>query len=205
MTFGGGLVGGDIIDLEIHLGNHCAALLTSQESTKVYRCQNGAESQQNVTYTLSGSSFLAILPDPVVCFADARFRQTQRVYMPHSGSLVLLDWLTAGRMALDELCEVHKTRELVFRDNQQLADSPHQTVQNAMRNFQVLGQRLATDVICSYSPLETVVKGKTLTGCYLRFVAVSTVLFFVQGFSVVREITNTLTDVLGGNPYRNKY
>ena len=35
ITFGGGLVGGDSMKLDIHIGEGCCALLTSQESTKV--------------------------------------------------------------------------------------------------------------------------------------------------------------------------
>ena len=35
MTFGGGLVGGDVIHIDFHIGNQSAALVTSQESAKV--------------------------------------------------------------------------------------------------------------------------------------------------------------------------
>ena len=35
MVFGGGLVGGDVINIEYHIGSQSAALVTSQESTKV--------------------------------------------------------------------------------------------------------------------------------------------------------------------------
>lgn len=237
LTFGGGLVGGDVINLNITLGKHCAALVTSQESTKAYHCEDGQESQQNMTYHVDDASCLVVLSDPVVCFADASFRQTQRVFMSPAGNLVLLDWLTAGRVARDEvwrftryqsLMEVYIDDELVFRDNQQLTDSPHQTVTYAMRNFQVLGtcivlggglhhlvrhlknlydqpykigQRLATDLLVSYSPLEVKANSAIVTGCYVRFMAASTSL----GFGVVREITQQLLDLLGGDPYSNKY
>ena len=35
LTFGGGLVGGDVISISFQIKDHCAALVTSQESTKV--------------------------------------------------------------------------------------------------------------------------------------------------------------------------
>jgi urease accessory protein len=35
ITFGGGLVGGDNIQMNFHVKKQCAALLTGQESTKV--------------------------------------------------------------------------------------------------------------------------------------------------------------------------
>lgn len=39
MNFGGGLVGGDHIDITVFLGDNCAALVTTQESTKVSKCK----------------------------------------------------------------------------------------------------------------------------------------------------------------------
>ncbi|KAK7094131.1 uncharacterized protein [Littorina saxatilis] len=238
LTFGGGLVGGDMIDIDYNIGEKCVALVTSQESTKVYHCKgHSAVSQQNFNYNLSDDAFLAVLGDPVVCFADARFKQTQKVHMSSRSSLVLLDWMTAGRMALKELwkvdsyhslIEVYVDDELVFRDNQQLSDTPCHTLQHAMRGFQVLGtcvvlgkdvehliqhlkhlysrpltigQQLRTDITCSFSPLEVETKETTLQGCYVRFLAASTRL----GFSVVKEITSALSDMLGGDPFANKY
>jgi hypothetical protein len=40
MTFGGGLVGGDSICINFNIGNNCAGLVTSQESTKVENNNN---------------------------------------------------------------------------------------------------------------------------------------------------------------------
>ncbi|XP_025083717.1 urease accessory protein D-like isoform X2 [Pomacea canaliculata] len=148
VNFGGGLVGGDHIDITVSLGDNCAALVTTQESTKVYHCRDAQETQQNMEYFLHGTTFLAILGDPVVCFADAQFCQTQKVYMSEDSNIVLLDWLTAGRVALEEiwnfksyqsLVEVYIDKHLVFKDNQRLSDGPYFTLREAMGSFQVLG------------------------------------------------------------------
>lgn len=53
---------------------------------QVYHCRDAQETQQNMEYFLHGTTFLAILGDPVVCFADAQFYQTQ-VSTPVSFSL----------------------------------------------------------------------------------------------------------------------
>ncbi|XP_076451446.1 uncharacterized protein LOC143287364 isoform X2 [Babylonia areolata] len=237
LTYGGGLVGGDVISIDYEVGESCAMLVTSQESSKIYHCRDGKASKQKLTYEVENDAFLAVLGDPVVCFADARFKQTQRVEMKSSSNLVLLDWMTAGRMALDELwlfdsyqslIEVSVDGELVFRDNQLLSDTPCQTVKQAMRDFQVMGtcvvlgeglqhvvthlkklysqphtigQQLATDMVCSYSPLEVETKTAALRGCYVRFVASSTAL----AAGVVKEIASAVGDVLGGDPYARKY
>ena len=44
---------------------------------QVYHCKGGELSQQKSTYHVSDGAFLAVLGDPVVCFADASFKQTQ--------------------------------------------------------------------------------------------------------------------------------
>jgi urease accessory protein len=43
-------------------------------------------------------SLLVLLPDPVVCFAGSRYTQDQHVQIADGASLVLVDWLTAGRI-----------------------------------------------------------------------------------------------------------
>ena len=42
------------------------------------------------------------MPDPLVCFADAAFRQRQTFDLAPTATLVWLDWLTAGRWASGE-------------------------------------------------------------------------------------------------------
>ena len=45
---------------------------------------------------------LLVLPDPTVCFRGASFEQTQSVDVQRGGSIVLMDWMTAGRRASGE-------------------------------------------------------------------------------------------------------
>ena len=101
-TFGGGLVAGDRIDLTVQLGAGTTAVLTTQASTKVFHEQDGRGAEQHFDITLAEDSCLLALPDPLTCFAHARFDQTQRFSLDSNSSLVLLDWLTAGRSARGE-------------------------------------------------------------------------------------------------------
>jgi urease accessory protein len=99
-TFGGGLLGGDAVHLQIDVGNGAAALLQTQASTKVYRSPRGASSKLEARVGAGGQ--LLVMPDPVVCFAGAAFEQAQQVDVQAGGSLVLMDWITAGRRASGE-------------------------------------------------------------------------------------------------------
>ena len=48
------------------------------------------------------NGLLLLLPDPVTCFSNASYAQTQTFHLAHGSSAVLLDWLTSGRMYNDE-------------------------------------------------------------------------------------------------------
>lgn len=51
---------------------------------------------------MAEGALLAVLPDPVTCFAGARYSQRQSFLLAPGASLVLVDWLTCGRRALGE-------------------------------------------------------------------------------------------------------
>src|SRR5262245_163756 len=74
-SFGGGLVDGDRVSLDIVVDAGAAAFVSTQASTKVYRsaCGTSAELRASV----GDEGLLVLAPDPVVCFAASRYRQTQ--------------------------------------------------------------------------------------------------------------------------------
>jgi urease accessory protein len=47
--------------------------------------------------TVDARGLLVVLPDPIVCFAEADFLQSQRYQLERDASLVVLDWMTSGR------------------------------------------------------------------------------------------------------------
>ena len=94
-TLGGGFVGGDDIQLHANVEAGARALLTTQASTKVYRSPR--RSRQILNATVDADALLAVVPDPIVCFADADFIQTQRYDLHADASLVMVDWITSGR------------------------------------------------------------------------------------------------------------
>jgi urease accessory protein len=99
-TLGGGLVGGDEIQIRADVTAGSRALLTTQASTKVYRSLR--RSRQTLTARVDADALLAVVPDPIVCFARADFVQTQRYDLHPDASLVAVDWMTSGRHATGE-------------------------------------------------------------------------------------------------------
>jgi urease accessory protein len=115
-SLGGGLVGGDEIRLSVDVDANARALVTTQASTKVYRSLKRA--RLDSTSRVADGALLAVVPDPIVCFADADFVQTQRYQLGGSASLVMVDWFTSGRHAAGErwAFKRYETRIDVNRD-----------------------------------------------------------------------------------------
>jgi urease accessory protein len=105
-SYGGGLVNGDRIVLDVNIGPGAAALLSTQASTKVYRSPQGTSTELHARIAADG--LLAVVPDPVVCFAAARYRQLQSFELSPDGGLVLVDWMSSGRHAAGERWEFHE-------------------------------------------------------------------------------------------------
>ncbi|SHO76285.1 Uncharacterized protein MSYG_0623 [Malassezia sympodialis ATCC 42132] len=117
VSFGGGLVSGDHIDLDVDVGSDTRLLMLTQGSTKVYRERRHGDapsraarapglteiSQQYIRFIVRENATLILLPAPVTCFARSRYAQTQRFDLRSStsSSLVLLDWFTSGRLVVD--------------------------------------------------------------------------------------------------------
>jgi urease accessory protein len=99
-NLGGGLVDGDRIDLRIDAEPETSAFVGTQASTKVYRSPNGCS--QRLELRAAEGVAMAIVPDPVVCFAGARYKQLIDVSLAPSASFVLFDAYTCGRAARGE-------------------------------------------------------------------------------------------------------
>ncbi|KAJ2088127.1 hypothetical protein IW140_004295 [Coemansia sp. RSA 1813] len=123
LTYGGGIVHGDQIHVNVQVGCRCALLMLTQGSTKVFRHRRAGGRQPsflknekldaihdiNQTYQtmlidIEPGALACLLPDPVTCFEGAMYNQRQavRLHDPWSSSLVLLDWMTSGRMSRGE-------------------------------------------------------------------------------------------------------
>lgn len=122
-TLGGGFVGGDDIQLHANVEAGARALLTTQASTKVYRSPR--RSRQFLSAAIAADALLAVVPDPIVCFAAADFVQTQRYDLHADASLVMVDWITSGRHGAGERwafsryesrCDIRRDSQRIFRD-----------------------------------------------------------------------------------------
>lgn len=110
LTYGGGLVAGDGIDLGVTLEPTTRLVLLTQGSTKLFKAPTrDILTQQRMTVHLAPGSALCYLPDPVQPFADSCFEQSQVYHVPAPGesasnaaNICALDWVCNGRPANGE-------------------------------------------------------------------------------------------------------
>jgi urease accessory protein len=97
-SYGGGLVDGDHVAFDVTVDAGATCVVTTQASTKIYK----GTSSQTTRVRVHGDGALLCVPDPVVPFRDAVFRQETAIALDSTSSLVLCDVLTAGRVAFGE-------------------------------------------------------------------------------------------------------
>ncbi|PHH63447.1 hypothetical protein CDD81_5826 [Ophiocordyceps australis] len=103
LSYGGGLVGGDSVNLSIQVQAGASLSLVTQGHTKVFKCPSpDVVTSQEMHVDMEQDSALCLLPDPVQPFEDSAYRQKQVFKMASRCSLCLLDWVTAGRTARGE-------------------------------------------------------------------------------------------------------
>lgn len=110
LTYGGGIVAGDLIDLNVTLPGKTRLVLLTQGSTKIFKTPNpGLISKQHMVVNIRADSALAYLPDPVQPFAESAFAQSQVYHLEdEQGSICVCDWVTSGRSGRGENWDIHE-------------------------------------------------------------------------------------------------
>ncbi|MFI5297531.1 MAG: urease accessory protein UreD [Polyangiales bacterium] len=223
-SFGGGIVEGDSIRLDVTVRQGATALLTTQASTKVYRSADRAASQ-HTTLTVEANALAVSLPDHVTSFAHARFDQRAAIALADTtSSLVWLDLQSAGRSARGERwdfahlatsLDVRRAGRLLVRDALVL-NPAHGDVRARLGRFDaigtvlILGDRFAgvrerlldrqppprpsDDVVSTASPIAR-------DGVMLRFAATDV----ASALAFVRARLAFVTDAIGADPWARKY
>lgn len=180
VSFGAGLLDGDVIDLDLVVEAGATLVVFTQTSTKAYK----GRSQQTIRAEVRGT--LVLLPDPVACFRGARYRQRIDLALHDQGSAVVLDGCTSGRAAygerwafdgIDLATTVRRDGHLVVRDALTLDTSdgpiaPRLDRFEALATVLAIGPRVAPlvasigapsvvtrDVVAAPSPLPSAAGG----------------------------------------------
>ena len=97
----GGVVQGDDYQIDVALGPHSQATLTTQAATKVYAMPlQGAA--QSLRVRIGKNATFEFLPDPTILFRDANFSQHASFSLARGAMLVMQDIVMPGRLARGE-------------------------------------------------------------------------------------------------------
>ena len=103
LTYGGGLVGGDQVNLTIDVKAKAKLSIVTQGHTKIFKSPSrDVITRQQLHVSIADGAGVCLLPDPVQPFGGSVYEQSQKFMVAEGGSLCLLDWVTAGRIARGE-------------------------------------------------------------------------------------------------------
>ena len=222
-TYGGGLVDGDDIRLDVTVAPNATALVATQAATKVYRSPRGTTASLDAT--VGDDALLVIAPDPVVCFAGSSYRQTQRFELAGRAGLVYVDWFTSGRHGSGERWQfdrcasrvtVSRGGRLVLMDALSL-DAGDEPLDRRMGRFEVVlvaivnGPSLEQHARNVLSDVASAAVGRradllvsasaTAGGCILRMIGTSV----EQVGRAARRYLQFVASRLGDDPWSRKW
>jgi urease accessory protein len=100
----GGLLGGDRLELRARVGSGASAQLTTTGATRIYRAREQAPDAVQINHvTVAENGLLEYVPDPIIPFGGARFRQQTAIRLAPGAGLFWWEILAPGREARGEL------------------------------------------------------------------------------------------------------
>jgi len=100
----GGLLGGDCLELRARIGAAASVQLTTTGATRTYRPRAEApDAAQQNHICVEEDALLEYVPDPIIPFAGARFRQQTSIHLASGAGLFWWEILAPGREAHGEL------------------------------------------------------------------------------------------------------
>ncbi len=92
----GGVVGGDQLELNVHVGENGSALITTPAANKIYR-SNGTESQIKQQFSVESGGTLEWLPQETILFGGSSLSTCTRINLNPSARFSGWDMVVLGR------------------------------------------------------------------------------------------------------------
>lgn len=92
---GGAYLGADLFLVDVEVQDGADLLLTTQSATKIYRTP-GSFAEQRMSLRLGEGARLELMPDQLIAYREASYRQRTSVTLRPSSSLVMAEVVTPG-------------------------------------------------------------------------------------------------------------
>jgi urease accessory protein len=125
---GGGMAGGDQLNIDVALDADAQVVMTTQAAEKIYRSQ-GPETVVQTRISLGEGAHLDWLPQETILFSGARLTRSLEAEMAADATLLACESVYFGRVAMGELLDAGAFRDswrirrggrLVFAENVRL-------------------------------------------------------------------------------------
>ncbi|WP_066388461.1 urease accessory protein UreD [Neobacillus mesonae] len=160
---GGGYLDGDRYQMKISLEKQAKLTLTTQSATKIYKTPQ-SHAYQEAEFHLKEGSYLEYIPDPLIGYQNARYKQKNVIYMEKGCSLLYSDIITPGwspegeKFSYDLLQlinEIYMDEELVVYDHIKLnPGSQNMEGLGLMEGFSHLGSMMVIDEKVNHDLLD---------------------------------------------------
>ena len=129
---GGGMAGGDRMDVEVSLDAGAAAIVTTQAAEKIYGSQ-GALSEIEIDLRLASGSRLDWLPQEMILFCGSRWRRRLSAEIAADARLTIAESIVFGRVAMNEILDrgfchdcwrIRRGGRLIFAEDMRLDGNP---------------------------------------------------------------------------------
>ncbi|MFB4166059.1 urease accessory protein UreD [Alteribacillus sp. JSM 102045] len=102
METSGGMVSGDNNTYHLTVENHANVTLLQQSSAKIYPNKEDEMTSQTMNVHLGSDAFLHMVPDTIIPFEDAYFKNAGHISMKNSSHIIWGEILSSGRRAKGE-------------------------------------------------------------------------------------------------------
>ena len=92
---GGAYLGADLVVIDVEVEAGADLLLTTQSATKIYRTP-GSFAEQRMRIKLGEGSRLELVPDHLIAYREASYRQNSHISLHPTSSLVMAEVVTPG-------------------------------------------------------------------------------------------------------------
>ncbi|WP_273886799.1 urease accessory protein UreD [Rubrobacter naiadicus] len=106
----GGILGGDVLEVDISVAPKASATVLTQAANKVYR---GDFAEQRAMLVLGRGAFLEYLPHHLIPYADSDYLQETDFLLSPDATLIAWDACSAGRVARGERFRFRRLRSTI--------------------------------------------------------------------------------------------
>lgn len=119
-TYGGGMLQGDTVRLDLQCGADARLCLRSQGNTHIYKNTEHVPTVQIVNGTIETRGTVLVCPHPTILHEGALYHQRQHWHLQNDATVVLMEWMQSGRSESGERFKFREYRShLTFSVNDQ--------------------------------------------------------------------------------------